>query len=340
MASATPTLTPSRRPSGLEPSLRRRVARRRDPHRDDQPDQMNPDTLARDFNEYRPRLLGIAYRMLGSAWDAEDVVAEAMVRWMGVDREQVREPLAFLTTVVTRLAIDQLRSARATRETYVGEWLPEPVVTDPSRLGPLDTVERRDTVSLATLRMMEALTPPERAVLVLHEAFDMSHAEVADILGISEAGARQHLRRARRHLDRDVGRSGRAVHDEALERFLTALENGDLAQVQDLLAADVASYSDGGGRAHAARQPVLGAEHIVQYVGTLRRHLPVRDVRRVDVNGQPAATLWFGRQFALLALDVRGDKIREIHWIMNPDKLRYLHQQLADANEAPPRTPS
>ena len=171
---------------------------------------MNPDTLARDFNEYRPRLLGIAYRMLGSAWDAEDVVAEAMVRWMGVDREQVREPLAFLTTVVTRLAIDQLRSARATRETYVGEWLPEPVVTDPSRLGPLDTVERRDTVSLATLRMMEALTPPERAVLVLHEAFDMSHAEVADILGISEAGARQHLRRARRHLDRDVGRSGRS----------------------------------------------------------------------------------------------------------------------------------
>ena len=122
---------------------------------------MNPDTLTRDFNEYRPRLLGIAYRMLGSAWDAEDVVAEAMVRWMGVDREQVREPLAFLTTVVTRLAIDQLRSARATRETYVGEWLPEPVLTDQSRLGPLDTVERRDTVSLATLRMMEALTPPE-----------------------------------------------------------------------------------------------------------------------------------------------------------------------------------
>ena len=175
---------------------------------------MTADALAHEFTEFRPRLLGIAYRMLGSAWDAEDVVAEAMVRWMGVDREQVREPLAFLTTVVTRLAIDQLRSARATRETYVGEWLPEPVVTDPSRLGPLDTVERRETVSLATLRMMEALTPPERAVLVLHEAFDLTHAEIADILGISEEGARQHLRRARRHLDRDAGRSGPAVHDE------------------------------------------------------------------------------------------------------------------------------
>jgi RNA polymerase sigma-70 factor (ECF subfamily) len=188
--------------------------------------------------------------------------------------------------------------------------------------------------------MMEALTPPERAVLVLHEAFDMSHAEVAEILGISEAGARQHLRRARRHLDRDVGRSGHAVHDQALERFLTALEHGDLAEVQDLLAADVASYSDGGGRAHAARQPVLGADHVVRYVGTLRRHLAVRDVRRINVNGQPAATLWFGRQFALLALDVRNGRIREIHWIMNPGKLRYLHQQLDAPHEASPWTPS
>ena len=274
--------------------------------------------------------------MLGSAWDAEDVVAEAMVRWMGVDREQVREPLAFLTTVVTRLALDQLRSARATREMYVGQWLPEPVATDPTRLGPLDTVERRDTVSLATLRMMEALTPPERAVLVLHEAFDMTHAEVADILGISEAGARQHLRRARRHLDRDDGPSRRTVHDQTLDRFLKALERGDLAQVQDLLAADVASYSDGGGKVHAARQPVVGAEPFLRYIRTLRRHLSVRDVRRVDVNGHPAATLWFGRQFTLLALDIRDDKIREVHWIMSPDKLRYLQHQLADPIEAPP----
>jgi RNA polymerase sigma-70 factor, ECF subfamily len=340
VTSAQPTLTTPAQPSGLEPYQHPRFARRRDPSGNGRPDNMNAVTLARDFHEYRPRLLGIAYRILGSAWDAEDVVAEAMIRWMGVDREQVREPLAFLTTVVTRLAIDHLRSARAIRETYVGEWLPEPVVTDPSRLGPLDTIERRDTVSLATLRMMEALTPPERAVLVLHEAFDMSHAEVANILGISEQGARQHLRRARRHLDRDVRRSGLAAHDEALQRFLTALEKGDLAEVQELLAADVASYSDGGGRAHAARRPVLGAERIVQYVGTLRRHRPVRDVRRVDVNGQPAATLWFGRQFALLALDVRGDKIQEIHWIMNPNKLRYLRRQLADRNDATPRTPS
>src|SRR6187549_2105228 len=158
------------------------------------------DELAREFTKFRPRLLGIAYRMLGSAWDAEDVVGEAMVRWLRTDRDQVREPLAYLTTVVTRLALDQLRSARVRRESYVGEWLPEPVLTAPSPLGPLDTVERREAVSLATLRMMEALTPPERAVLVLHEAFDLPHAEIADILDITEGGARQHLHRARHRI--------------------------------------------------------------------------------------------------------------------------------------------
>jgi RNA polymerase sigma-70 factor, ECF subfamily len=290
---------------------------------------MTPSQLSTDFTEFRPRLLGIAYRMLGSAWDAEDVVAEAMVRWMGVDRSQVREPLAFLTTVVTRLALDQLRSARATRETYVGQWLPEPVATDPSLTGPLDTVERRETVSLATLRMMEALTPPERAVLVLHEAFDLTHAEIAEILGITEDGARQHLHRARGRLDRAAENSPPGIHDESLERFLAALEDGDLAQVQDLLAADVVAYSDGGGKARAARRPVVGAGEVIQFLGALRRRLSVRDLRRVDVNGQTAATMWFGGQFTLLALDVRDGKVGEIQWIMNPDKLRYLHNQLA-----------
>ena len=291
---------------------------------------MTLDTLARDFTEFRPRLLGIAYRILGSAWDAEDVVAEAMVRWMGVDRTKVEEPIAFLTTVVTRLAIDQLRSARVARETYIGEWLPEPLATDPSPVGPLDTVERREAVSLATLRMMETLTPPERAVLVLHEAFDITHAEIATILDITEVGARQLLHRARSRLDRVTESSQSAVHDESLERFLTALEHGDLAQVQDLLAADVVSYSDGGGKARAARQPIVGADNVVQFLGALRHRLPIRDVRRVVLNGRTAATLWFGRQFTVLALDVRDDQIREIQWIINPDKLRYLQHQLSD----------
>jgi RNA polymerase sigma-70 factor, ECF subfamily len=285
--------------------------------------------LAREFTQFRPRLLGIAYRLLGSAWDAEDVVAEAMVRWMRVDRREIREPLAFLTTVVTRLALDQLRSARATRETYVGEWLPEPVPTDPSILGPLDTVERREAVSLATLRMMEALTPPERAVLVLHEAFEMTHAEIAGVLDITEQGARQHLHRARTRVHRTTAPATPEVHDAQLSRFLAALEAGDLGAVQDLLAADVAAYADGGGRARAARTALVGADKVFGFFAALRRHMPVTVVRRVDVNGRPAALLQFGRQRLLLALEVRDGRIREIHSVINPAKLAYLDRRLA-----------
>jgi RNA polymerase sigma-70 factor (ECF subfamily) len=293
---------------------------------------MTAEQLTREFIEFRPRLLAIAYRMLGSAWDAEDVVADAMVRWMQIDRQKVNEPLAFLTTIVTRLAIDQLRSARLTRETYIGEWLPEPLLTEPSPLGPLDTLERREAVSLATLRMMETLTPPERAVLVLHEAFDMTHAEIAAILGITEDGARQHLHRARSRINRDTKSSEPDAHDAALDRFLAALESGDLAEVQELLAADVVAYSDGGGKARAARHPIVGVDQVIRFFGTLRRHFPVRAVRKVDANGQAAALLWFGRQHMLFALDVREGKIREIHSILNPDKLSYPQQQLTETH--------
>ena len=288
--------------------------------------------LAREFTEFRPRLLGIAYRMLGSAWDAEDVVAEAMVRWMGVDRAHVREPLAYLTTIVTHLALDQLRSARAARETYVGEWLPEPLLADRSTLGPLDTVEHREQISLATLRMMETLSPPERAVLVLHEAFDLPHAEIAAILDISEAGARQHLRRARAHLAAARPRFAPelGIHDVVFERFLSALERGDLDDVQELLAADVVAYSDGGGKARAARYPIAGAARSARFYASLRRRLPVRGVRRIEVNGHSAALLQFGREQLLLSVDVSDGKIREIDSILNPDKLRYLRRQLGE----------
>jgi RNA polymerase sigma-70 factor (ECF subfamily) len=294
---------------------------------------MSTDELSREFTEYRPRLLGIAYRMLGSAWDAEDVVAEAMVRWLRVDRQQVEEPLAYLTTIVTRLAIDHLRSAGVQRERYVGEWLPEPVLTASSPLGPLDTVERREAVSLATLRMMETLSPPERAVMVLHEAFELPHAEIADVLGITESAARQHLHRARTRVHRVTAPSLPDVHDAALDRFLSALENGDLAEVQELLAADVVAYSDGGGKARAARSPIAGAERVLRFYASLRRRFPVREVEKVDVNGRSAAVLWFGRQYVLLGVDVRDGRIHEIHSVLNPDKLRYLQHQLA-AGEA------
>jgi RNA polymerase sigma-70 factor (ECF subfamily) len=291
------------------------------------------EQLAREFMEQRPRLLGIAYRLLGTMWDAEDIVADAMVRWLAVDREQIREPAAFLTTMVTRRALDQLRSARVARERYAGEWLPEPVVTEPSPLDPLDTVERRESVSMATLRMMEQLTPPERAVFVLHEAFDVPHAAIADVLDISPASSRQHLHRARAHIG---GRSRRfepepAEHCHLFERFLAALESGDLDELQELLSSDAVAYSDGGGKARAARRPIAGVDAILAFFGALRRHHTIRVDRVIEVNGQPGALLWFGQQYQLLTVDRTGDTITEIHSIMNPDKLRYLHDQLASS---------
>lgn len=298
------------------------------------------EELAREFLGHRPRLLGVAYRLLGSAWDAEDVVAEAQVRWLAVDRSQVREPAAYLATVVTRLALDQLRSARVRRERYVGPWLPEPVLTDAApagpggragTAGPLDTLVRHEAVSLATLRMMEALTPPERAVLVLHDAFDVPYAEIVDILGISVDAARQHLHRARARVGGDRRRFEPDPHEhEALfERVLRALDGGDVDGLREALAADVVAYSDGGGKARAARHPIVGADRVAAFFGALSRRFAVEDVRRVEVNGGPGAVLRFGRQLQVLAVEVAGGEVREVHSIMNPDKLRYLQRQLA-----------
>ncbi len=288
------------------------------------------DALAEDFLELRPRLMGVAYRLLGSAWDAEDVVAEAMVRWLAVDRAEIREPVAFLTTVVTRLALDQLRSARATRDSYVGEWLPEPVATGRG-VAPLDTLERREDVSLATLRMMEALSPPERAVLVLHEAFGIPHAEVAAVLDITEDGARQHLRRARSRLDQGRPRFDADPHEhgELFERVLDAFERGEIAGLEAVLAADVVAYSDGGGKARAARYPIVGTDAASRFFTALRRRFAVAEVRRVEVNGAPGALFRFGRQLQVLTVAVGGGRIREIDSVMNPDKLRYIQRQLA-----------
>ena len=285
---------------------------------------------AHEFMELRPRLVGIAYRMLGTMWDAEDIVADAMVRWLDVDREQIREPVAYLTTMVTRRALDQLRSARVTRERYIGPWLPEPVITNPSPLGPLDTVERRESVSLATMRMMERLTPPERGVFVLHEAFDLPHEEIATVLDITEANSRQHLHRARSHIG-DTNRHRQLdadAHGEMLQRIIGALESGDLEPLRDALGADTVAYSDGGGRARAARQPIVGSDRIAQFIGAWNRRVSVSVDQTIEVNGRPAAMLWFGQQYQLFAVDVRAGGVREVYSIMNPAKLRYLRQQL------------
>jgi RNA polymerase sigma-70 factor (ECF subfamily) len=295
--------------------------------------EMTRDDGSEEFRTLRPRLLGIAYRLLGSMWDAEDVVAEAMVRWLRTDREAVREPAAFLTTVVSRLALDQLRSARATRETYVGPWLPEPVIAEESTLDPLDTVVQRETLSLATLRLMEQLTPPERAVFVLREAFDIPYVQIAEILDVSDGNARVLLHRAQAKLaeGRRRGLPDAGEHAALLERLIQAVSAGELNQLEDLLAADVVAYSDGGGKARAARLPIVGRDKVIRFLGNLvRRFGPTTYVRVLEVNGQPAVQMSLGGQDSLVALEVRDGKVQSLLTVLNPDKLRYLDRQLAE----------
>ncbi|MEJ2889358.1 RNA polymerase sigma factor SigJ [Actinomycetospora sp. OC33-EN06] len=278
------------------------------------------------FTGERPRLFGLAYRMLGSAHDAEDVVQDAWLRWAG-HGETVDNPAAWLTTVVTRLCLNRLDSARARRETYVGPWLPEPILTtDPSV-----ALEERESVSLALLTTLERLTPPERAVYVLREAFGHSHAEVAAVLDVTEAGSRQLHTRARKHLaavptvtatPADVG--------PLLRRFVAAARDGDLAGLEELLAADVTVWSDGGGKVKAARRPIHGREAVARFlVGILGPDRWHGTGAAAEVNGAPAVLAFLdGRLNGVLA--VEGDEeVRTVRILRNPEKLTFLAAQLS-----------
>lgn len=293
---------------------------------------MSAEDAAEEFLRVRPRLLGVAYRLLGSMWDAEDVVAEAMVRWLRTDREEVREPAAFLTTMVSRLALDQLRSARAARETYIGPWLPEPVLTDASLPDPVEDVIKRETLSLATLRLMEQLTPAERAVFVLREAFDIPYPQIAEILNVSVDNARHLLHRARARVADGRKRSDAdpADHADLLRRFLHAVTTGELDDLEDLLAADVVAYNDGGGKVRAALHPITGRGNVIRFIqGLLHRFTLEPGVRTLEANGQPAAVFSLGGQRQLMALEVRDGKIAAIFGVLNPDKLTHLDPQSA-----------
>ncbi len=289
-----------------------------------------PEAAAREFTALRPRLLGIAYRLLGSAWDAEDVVEEAALRWLAADRAAVREPLAYLTTVVSRLALDQLRSARARRETYYGPWLPEPALTADQHFGPLETVEQRDTLSLATLRLMERLTPPERAVFVLRTAFEVPYEEIAGILEITPAAARQLLHRAQARLDAPRARFAADPDDHArlFARFLAATTTGDLAALAELLAEDVVAYNDGGGKVRAAVRPIVGRDALLRFAAGLLRRYPLSAAAVVEANGAPAVLVDGGGVRQLIALEVADGRIRTVFTVRNPDKLSYAEHQL------------
>ncbi|WP_327292294.1 RNA polymerase sigma factor SigJ [Streptomyces sp. NBC_01198] len=288
------------------------------------------------FETYRPLLLGLAYRLLGSMWDAEDVVQEAFLRWSRTDREQVREPRAFLVTVATRLALDQLRSARATREAYVGPWLPEPV--DAAELGPLDTAELRDTLSYATLHLMEQLTPPERAAFVLREAFELPYADIAAVLGGTAANCRQLHHRATTRLAAGRGdrfRPSGEDHARLLTRFLDAARGGDLDTLTGMLSEDAVAWNDGGGRTRAALRPITGRDRVAAFVAGLFRRYPVGAARPTEANGRPALWLSVGGTDQLALLDVRDGAVHGVFAVLNPDKLaRFAARDAARHAEA------
>jgi RNA polymerase sigma-70 factor (ECF subfamily) len=272
---------------------------------------------------------GVAYRMLGSVADAEDVVQEAMLRLSRVE-EPLDEPAAWVTTVTTRLSIDHLRLARVRRERYVGPWLPEPLV-DESAPAPDARVELEDSLSQAFLVVLEQLTPVERAAFLLRDAFDYEYATIGDIIGHSEASCRQLVTRARKRLrsDRPRFEPDATLRQTLLERFLAAAEEGDLEALERMLAADAILYSDGGGKAVAARRPIYGAAKIARFMaGTARlrrRHGPVEQ-HLVTVNGQPGRLLRAPGDAVhdVLGVDVVEGRIQTVRIVRNPEKLAHL----------------
>jgi RNA polymerase sigma-70 factor (ECF subfamily) len=275
------------------------------------------------FEDHRELLVAVAYRVVGTVADAEDVVQDAWLRWRDVDHATVADVRGYLVTVTTRLAIDRLRRAR--RESYVGPWLPEPVLTEAPT--PYDAVARADSVSMALLVVLETLSPLERAVFVLHEAFAFGYPEIARIIGRSVPAVRQLGHRARAHVRarRPRYEPDPGVRRAVTERFLTACLDGDLATLLEVLAPDVTLWADGGGRAPAPRRPLHGADQVARFfAATAAKIPPGTTVRAIEANGGPAAlTLLDGVPYAVFVLDLAQDdhRVTAIRVVANPAKL-------------------
>jgi RNA polymerase sigma-70 factor (ECF subfamily) len=285
------------------------------------------DTTATAFEEQRSYLFALAYRMLSSVGDAEDVVQDAFLRWQDArGDEPVRSPRAFLATVVVRLCLDQLRSARARREVYVGPWLPEPLVTS-GQDDLTDNVVLRESISFAFLLLLERLTPLERAVFLLREVFDYDYAEIATMVDRKEAATRQIFHRARQRLAEPASRFEPSQEQqlELTEEFLRATSSGDVQGVLRLLSEDVVSISDGGGKANAALHPITTRDRVVRgFLGNLQKMPPDRAWIE-EVNGQPAIVATrHGRPYAALLLDIRDGQVHTLYAVVNPDKLKGL----------------
>ncbi|MFC5828315.1 RNA polymerase sigma-70 factor [Nonomuraea insulae] len=301
---------------------------------------MSPRTHEADlFESFRGRLEAIAYRLLGSAGDAEDAVQDAFLRWHAADRERIETPEAWLTKVLTNLCLNQLSSARARRETYVGQWLPEPVLAGDRMLGPADTAEQRESVSMAVLTLMERLSPNERVVYVLREAFGYTHREIAEILDLTESNCQQIYRRAKQHVTTDRPRTevDAAAAKKIVQEFLDAALSGDTEPLIRLLTDDAVSVADGGGRIPARKGPIIGALGIARFLRGLfqptdakRVFVGVPAIHAVVVNGGPAVLVEAGGQvFGVFCLDATPDGVAALHLQVNPDKLERVTRQWA-----------
>jgi len=291
---------------------------------------LQPDHIAQlaAFDEFRPLLFSIAYRMTASVTDAEDLLQETYIRWQQASTAEVRSAKAFLVTVITRLAINHLQSARIQRDQYMGQWLPEPLAADPSS-DPSGPSAAMESLSMAFLVLLERLNPVERAVFLLREVFEHEYSEIATILGRSEPNCRQLLRRAQQHIG-DARRRFTASPEERnqlLEQFIRATRSGDMSGLLALFSADVVLRSDGGGKAIAVPNVVEGADNVARaIVGSFARLVPKNLVTRIaNVNGAPAIVSYLnGKPYSVVSLGAGKGQILEIYVVTNPDKLSHL----------------
>src|SRR6266536_2684469 len=284
--------------------------------------------VVESFESYRPYLFSIAYRMLGSAMDAEDMVQETYLRYQTTPAEPIRSLKAYLTTIIIRLCMDQLQLARRKREVYVGPWLPEPILTTttPASEDPAERVEREESISLAFLALLEELQPFERAVFLLHEVFGYEFAEIATMLDKSEAACRRSFSRAKLHLRAHRPRFGASpqIHQQLLSRYFQAVQTGEMTPLMNLLSEDVILWADGGGKVkQAALRPIRGRDAVARFSLGTKRFWPENSrIEPGEVNGQAALIIRTGEKaFAVFTIDVEQGQIQAIRIIANPDKL-------------------
>lgn len=287
-----------------------------------------------EFNNFRSLLFSIAYRMLGSAMDAEDMVQETFLRWQQTPSDEVQSAKAYLTTIITRLCIDHLERAYVQRESYIGAWLPEPISTSSEHH---DTVVLRESLSIAFLVLLETLAPPERAAFLLREVFEYDYADISHMIGKSEQNCRQMVSRAKTHLAERRPRYDVTPDQQTqlLGQFLESCANGDLNGLLSILEADIVNWSDGGGKRSAALNLVYGADNVARLaLGVARRVPPGAELRIHSLNGQPALVIYSeGQPYSVTLLDIANGRVRGLYNILNPDKLGHVPPLESDRHE-------